>query len=461
LIDEFHAGMWTLESPMNPATSPVLYEEGPAHVDSVLLGFVNQITPKWSTLRHAALLALALPAFLQTDGGNRTTAFTKLAEKACWGPAPLGYGPAVFKHDENVALLTDPNQKRGYYTSTVKQHPDFFHPDFPLFWDGEKHGKFRQLVEKSGFARRYPVDIELARQIPVADGCTVPEEDVFAEHVGKLVQKALWGAEVPPDQVAHLKTYAQYGPLGIFGEVIQPPLSLAGIAGKVKTAADVIAKWGTTAPFADVYLKARDQLVPGDAGFQNGDLLLKGLTVASLFAGLVGTKDATVKCVSMQKQDSRHHALFMKHPEKYLIEMMRFDSAVTSVTDLLQEDTNMIIAGRNVTLAKGTPRQIVLATANRDPAFWQNPSAFDPDRSQLKETLSWNGRAEDVEARNLEKAPRHCPGMCLSLKVAAAVCASFMGVFEELHEQGKVLANDGAVKCNNFGDWNEPNLWTP
>jgi len=464
-FDEFNAGIMAMggDQPFNPATDPLIWETGPLKIESKLKLFdsLNGLLPTWGGIRQLGFTVLGVPAFLLTDGGNRTSYFMASAVKSCWEPDPLAMGPQVWKHSVVAPGMVDPQQKRGYYTATVTQHSDWFDPETILFLDGDRHRKFRDILELSGFARRYNVDVELARQVPVSVGCDIPDGDTFSMHVGKLVQKAIWGAEPPADVMDEILTYGSYGALGIFGVITQAILSPVGIAGQVKTARAKVAAWAETTPFAEVFLKARNELASSDSRFAKDSVMLEGMGVASLFAGLVGTMDMTEKCVKFQKQDMRHRELFLKHPEKYLIEVMRFDSAVTSVTETLQKDTTYIIEGRNITLKAGTPQQLVLATANRDPTFWLRPSEFDPDRAQLEETLSWNGRAVDVEARSLEKAPRHCPGMCLSLKVAAATCASFMGVFEELLEQGKILANDGEVKCNNFGEHDEPELWTP
>jgi hypothetical protein len=170
----------------------------------------------------------------------------------------------------------------------------------------------------------------------------------------------------------------------------------------------------------------------------------------------------TLKCVQFQIEKEGHEALFKENPEKYLVELMRYDSAVTSVTETLAENETLVMEGRTLKFAQGTPVQLVLATANRDPTFWKNPDGFNPQREQLAETLSWNGRVASVEARSFKQAPRHCPGHCLSLKIGAAICSAMMGSFEELHAAGKVLKNGGNVQCNNFNPHREePTLWEP
>merc|ERR1719464_769273 len=228
-----------------------------------------------------------------------------------------------------------------------------------------------------------------------------------------MIMHGIWG-EMPSASVeASLVTYAKFGKFGIFGADIHRILGPTGIAGQIKDASDAVASWAQTTKFAKLALQARDAFAPL---LSDDSLIIDDMTIATLFAGLGGTTDMTLKCIINQKRDPAHERLFKQDPEKYLIELMRMDSAVTSVTELFRDNMTMNLGGRDVNLAKGTPAQLVLTTANRDPTHWDRPDAFDPDRKDLRDTLSWNGKAADAEARSLDNAPRHCPGHCLSLK---------------------------------------------
>jgi hypothetical protein len=450
-FNEFNIDLWSDGKlrPINPATDHDLLNSGP----------MGRFGPTWASLRSAGLVSVLLPTLVKTDNNNRTTWFMQSAQAACWNPVPLAAGPMLFQYRQVEPAVVSPSQKRGYYTSTSPQHPDFFREDGPLFLDGDRHRTYRRLLETAGFARRYPINMGLARSIPSVSGC--PDKATVAKYVGPLVMEGIWG-QAPTEEVeAAMLTYNKYGAFAIFGSLIHSVLGPAGVAEKIKNSAATVATWAQTTVYSELFLQARDYLVPGNPHFTENNLLIEDLTVATLFAGLVGTTDMTEKCVRFQKRDERHHQLFKRDPERYLIELMRYDSAVTSVTELLQQNTTMNLEGRDIQLAAGTPVQLVLATANRDPAHWRSPDTFDPDRQDLRQTLSWNGRAADVEARNLESAPRHCPGFCLSLKVATAVCSAMVGSFEELHVAGKILKENGRVKCNNFGEHQEPPLWNP
>lgn len=456
-FNEFNVWIWSdgETRPINPATDDVLLNNGPVRL-------FTDLTPSWSDLRSAGLTFALLPTLIATDGGNRTTWFNEAAAKTCWDPSPLACGPMLFKYSQVAPALGDPNQKRGYYTATSPQHEDYFDPEGPLFVDGDRHQSLRQLWENAGLARRYPIDLAAIRSIPRLASCTPPDEATVADYVGPLLMKGLWGNEVSAEAKSAMKVYARYGKFTIFGKDIHRfALGPTGISKKIKSAAANVSAWAKTTRFNDVLMKATEAFAPGSPFFQMKNRLTDDLTTASLFAGLVGTSDLTQKCVLYQLRDPAHEALFKKHPERYVVELMRYDSAVTSVTALLQEETLMNLEGRALHLAVGTPVQLVLATANRDPTQWDGPNTFNPDRKDLSNTLAWNGRVADVEARDLSKAPRHCPGHCLSLKVGTAVCAAMMGSFEELFAAGKILGQGGAIICNNFGTHQEPPIWEP
>jgi hypothetical protein len=439
--------------PLNPATDVDLHSNGPA----LDLPF----TLTWKDLADAMAILVLLPTLVLTDGGNRTTWFNTAAQMSCWEPSALADGPMAFKYEEVSVRLSDPAHKRDFYTSTAPQSTNYFSRGALLFVDGERHYATRMLLERAGFARRYPVDLDLLESLPVlqGDGSSVDPTVVLTALI-PIIMKSIWGDAPPAEVVAAVMEYGKYGKYAIFGKVIHDfALGPAGITGKLVDSRQKTADWAKTSDFARILIAARDTFFPGQPHFLDAGQLVSDLADASLFAGLVGSADLVTKCVQYQQRDASHVDLFKADPERYLIELMRYDSAVTSVTEVLQEDANITIDGRRLTLAKGTPQQLVLASANRDPKHWVEPDRFDPSRADLADTLSWNGRAADVEARDLSLAPRHCPGHCLSIKVGAAVCAKLTGALDDLRAAGKV---GGDIKCNNFGaSSTEPDLWEP
>lgn len=414
----------------------------PATLSDNNKGWMLPSGPSTDDVGDALSVGIALPV-MAANGANRTLVMWNYAKSTCWEPAPFHFGPMHFKFEEVNEALADPKQKRGYYTSTTAQSESFFGRNSLLFLDGRRHREMRDLLERTKFARSYPLDFDLVRRADLGDARGGFDQVVKA--VTPLMFKSLLGMMPPADVVEQIQVHAS-SKLMIFGSTIQRVMEPAGRAAKVVQARKVMASWGASTPWMKLMLSKADKKNPL---FQNDKSLVQDLMDAIGFAGLVGTTDMITNCIRMQREDARHKIMFGTNPEKYLIELMRFDSAVTSITDVMRKDTRYEILGRNITFAEGTPRQMGIATANRDPAFWDDPSAFNPVRTDLKSSLSWNGRVKDVEARDFKKAPRHCPGYCLSLKIGAAMCAKFMGSFETL-VHAKIV--DGEIKCDNFGE---------
>jgi len=426
--------------PVNPANNPYLKKNGPS----------GRWGKSWQQQKVGWLTTILLPTFLTTDGGNRTTYWLQSAAVSCWNPAPLGDGPMIFPYSDVSRDLSNPDQKRGYYTATVPQVEQWFLKETPLFLDGETHRGCRHLLKKTGFAFANNVNVAAVQKIQRVSGQKAPGPSEMAAIIGPIVFEQIWGAVPPTSLTSALKDYGSYGPMSIFGKYMYNFVKPMGISGKIARSLDQVSDWALKTPYAKTVqegLKAGY----GSPWQVSNKTLVKVITIASMFAGIVGTSDMTTKCVDYQKKMPGHVDMFKADPEKYLIELMRLDSAVTSITKLLAKTETMNLEGRSIKLAAGTPVQSVIATANRDPVHWTNPEEFDPNRKGQEDMLSWNGNLKDVEAMNLEKAPRYCPGYCLSLKVGAAACARMMGSYDELFAAGKLLANDGKVECNNFG----------
>ena len=135
--------------------------------------------------------------------------------------------------------------------------------------------------------------------------------------------------------------------------MIHKILGPVGIAAKVKAAGIAVGDWAKLTPFRHVLMSARDVHGPANPWFANETKLIADLTLATLFAGVVGTTDMTLKCVKYQmglsqlgaSSAANQQALFAADPERYLVELMRYDSAVTSVTETLGADQTIILEG--------------------------------------------------------------------------------------------------------------------
>lgn len=426
-------GLWKAgeKRPINPATDEALHKKG-------FLLSSDQISDGLS-------LFVALPVMGLSK--NRTKIMSEFAATNCWEAAPFHNGPMIFRYSQVRPRLTDPKQARGYYTATAKQTEVFFDRDLLLFQDGKRHSYVRKLLEKAGFARQYPVDLDLVAEVDtsgVDDGKQIgPDVAVIATI--PVLFKALLGVAPPTDISDALVAHAKKAPPTIFGTAIDRLLSPAGVSSQILAGRKLYTEWGKSTPWMKSYFAAAG---PGSPELKNKTKSALNIMDAATFAGLLGTSTMVQYCVNFQRKDPAHRAMFERDPERYLVELMRFDSAVTSVTEKFRTDTKVTIMGKHITFAKDTPQQLAIASANRDPTHWHNPNSFDPNRADLGDTLSWNGAAHDVENRDFKKAPRHCPGYCLSLKVGAAICSKIVGNFGKLSREKKV---GGPIKCSVFG----------
>ena len=142
--------------------------------------------------------------------------------------------------------------------------------------------------------------------------------------------------------------------------------------------------------------------------------------------------------------------MFRKNSAAYLHELMRLDGAVQQFTTALESETMIVLEGHKVLFPKGQAVNMVMQTANRDPSAFAEPDVFDPDRENIGEMLTWNGKLKHVMARNYSGAPRFCPGYHLSMKVATEVCAQMTkelnqwGGFRQEHKKIEGLVK---IKC--------------
>jgi len=445
---------------INPATNNVLLRESPLPYP------LSAVLFSWDGLLDIVGGFVGLPLF--RDSGNRTSIFSQLAEMGCFETMPLAQGPMVFKYDKVVGDLTDPAQARGYFMSASRQHRQTFNVDSPLFRSSNspQHKDLRVILENISYARQVPVPLDTIKTlVPV-------NRSVDARTIGTWVfafsQLMIYG--VMPDRatIGAVLGYLVPGTLGVFGELtntlIMGPRMVDGEPSMeeqllgYRKAGLAFAK---TTPFAANLTNNRLMLefiekYPGVLAAQpyneflgydtEKDHFLMNLVDAGLFAGLIGTNDATSKCIAYQVRDQNMEDSFNDEPQMFMIELMRYDSAVTSFTATYKEDTDEVLEGKRIKFKKGTPYQSVIAVANRDPVQFPDPHKFDAKRDNPGDVLSWNGKLKDVEKRDLVNAPRHCPGHCLSLKLAATLCARFMGSPDEVFDK---IGTD--INCANAG----------
>ena len=114
--------------------------------------------------------------------------------------------------------------------------------------------------------------------------------------------------------------------------------------------------------------------------------------------------------------------LYRADPRAFIKECVRLDAPVTSATCAFSAPTtvsfNQSCCGSptNHALPEGTLHQYVLSIANRDPAKFRQPDAFDPARAELDDMLGWNGALSSPA-----DYPRICPGRDMSIVIVEAI----------------------------------------
>jgi len=243
--------------------------------------------------------------------------------------------------------------------------------------------------------------------------------------------KGVWQQEASQEVLDLILPYLDLGKTCIFGEVAEG-LGLVK-SDQIMEIRNKNAEFGRQSPrgqklepLLEKYPAVKAQYdrqlpVEGKAPDHAAKLLFNNLGTGVLFAGLLGTTDMTWKCVHYQWRDQAHVRMYRKDKTAYLHELMRYDGAVTSFT-ATSKGERLRLEGYDIDVPAGTYSQMTLATSNRDPHVFKDPDVFNPERSEMGEQLSWNGRLQHVIARNYTGAPRFCPGYHLSVKVAIQVC---------------------------------------
>mmetsp|Transcript_94422 Transcript_94422/g.224919 ORF Transcript_94422/g.224919 Transcript_94422/m.224919 type:complete len:1533 (+) Transcript_94422:40-4638(+) len=387
---------------------------------------------------HTASLATFLPYF-----ANRTTAFSMCAALNCGEPTPFIDGPMKFRYDQVATAQADPAQPRVYSMWSTPPTEECHHWTLPLFLSSgsKEHRQWRMLLDEAGFETMHTQDLteaatlldaawleKLRHALGMKSLLPAPTELEVGRIVVQLVFEGIWRKKMSFNEAYAITPYLEFGKMCIFGKrgkhmgLVQP-LALAGI----KRVALAFARDSPTAEklFKLIQLPKYSDLktLLESSKKPLNDILLQDVMDASLFAGVLGTTDLATKCVKSQFKDGNHVTMFRKDASAYLHELMRTDAAVGQFTTALTKDETWNLEGHKVPFPADQAVTMSLVTANRDPRVFPDPDVFDPDREELGEMLTWNGKLKHVMARNYTGAPRFCPGYHLSMKVAKDVCA--------------------------------------
>jgi len=109
-----------------------------------------------------------------------------------------------------------------------------------------------------------------------------------------------------------------------------------------------------------------------------------------------------------------------RNPMAYIKEACRLNPPVTSATQALKEAATIDLAGRSVSLPRGTLNAYAIGLANRDETVFEQPQLFNPERHDLDKALTWNG-VMSTSGNDEQIYPRLCPGRFLSQEIALSI----------------------------------------
>jgi len=422
-------------------------------------------TPPWSSNMslydstvHAASIATFMPTF-----ANRTTAFSMCATLNCAEPVPFIDAPMVFHYEDVAKAQADPNQPRIYAMLGTPAAEDCHLPTLPLFYSSgsPEHTQWRTLLDEAGFQDMHKQDLpsaaslletawteKIRKLIGARSFLPPPTELEVGKIVLPLVFEGIWRKTMSSSEVLQVLPYLEFGKMCIMGKRGQK----SGIVQTwvVKSSQQAAMAFARGSPTALKLMKliekpqfsALKKILASQPGSLE-DVMLRSVIDASLFAGLLGTTDMATKCVQSQFKDYQHVMMFRKNAGAYLHELMRTDGAVQQFTTTVGKADTWMLEGHKVPFPADQPVTMVISTANRDPKVFPDPDAFDPERDNIGEMLTWNGKLKHVMARNYSGAPRFCPGYHLSMKVATDVCTAMT---QDLNPWGSQQQEKGRIR---------------
>jgi len=167
-----------------------------------------------------------------------------------------------------------------------------------------------------------------------------------------------------------------------------------------------------------------------------------------LYAGYGGTASLTFEALKfiLQAPETRCQ-LFSNDTQAFMLEVARlYPPPVTGLSPFPVQSatTHTLESGREVKLLPGDVVLSLASIANRDPILFEDPKAFKPGRTNGDRLLSWHNEWRDFKdcpsVAGCPKAPRGCPGMFLSMRIATKVVAYFVdGITAAMDKEKKEL----------------------
>lgn len=346
------------------------------------------------------------------------------------------------RHSQVAEMVADPKQARpqqigGGYGECC------FDKTLPVMQSsGEPpHMQVRKLWDTVGLATMHLQDVP---EIPQAEpsglmaarkallhavGMTQPMMDEVATVVAPLFLEMLWGKKPTPEQANTIAAYAPFGGLCIVGHLAA---KLPLLPEKIKSIRAAALDFGKGSPVGSMikeeiqkpeYKELRELYASRPLGVV--DTAVQNLADASLFAGLLGTTTMSLNCLTQMGRGPKFVKMFRENSTAFLMETMRTATAVAGSIQLLREPLKIAVAFEKFELPAGAKLTQLTGLGGYDPNVFPDPTTFNTSRTNLGETMNWNGLTKYVFARDYSRAPRFCPGAAVSVKIAAKVCGHF------------------------------------
>jgi len=416
-----------------------------------VMGLVNAGSPlylAWIWWR-AAISGLTI---LLSHGGSRLGMF--LWEWAAFGSADyFWHGEGIWngKYENCETILKGVQKRSAAFGCVTAPVPDLFASNLLIFLSNEgpesEWAELRKLLHEfflnQGAASYKKRTAELAERINIdwPNGKLSDTSDalVVDKAVAKSVFYVMFGIWIEDSEAELLSRWRSYAGYFVLPRLVQR-LAFNLLINKVKQlradTVGLVEKYGQQQIFIDMNNKLSERyrrptavelcdqmmFVVGFAGIGGTCALVE--STASFLQCKVPKGSAGAKYIKWGEYASTEKMVAKykdgaNGPENYLREVARMDPPVTSACCTLKEETKVTLAGQEFTLPAGYLQQYVVSMANRDETLFPEPSVFNPDRANLKKSLSWNGA---FEGPNDEAVfPRICPGRWLSLTIAKAV----------------------------------------
>lgn len=393
-----------------------------------------------------------LMALILVLGTGGTSAMVGVQSYAYCGEPGLALLPmraiAVTRHPQVAVRVADQHQRRMHILGGGNSEI-CFDPTLPIFMStgSEEHTQSRLLWDRVGMDRMHLEDLPPIGEANVSWKRALtdklgmpPSPGEIALKVAPLFMERLWRKRPTPEQAEIFASYMSYGAPCIMSNILQHVPIWPGLVQHIRATVLEFARDSPVGKAIEeelakpefntlraIYAKAHAQNKPKSVV----DRAIQNLGDASMFAGLVGTTGMTLTCITQQRMYPEHVRLFRQNASSYLWELMRVAPVVGGAQSALAEHLSLRLAGFNMTLKPGTPIFGSSSASGMDPSVFENPTRFDPTRSNLGEMMTWNGKLKHVIARNYSGAPRFCPGQLLSVKIAETVCRHFTQDLQE------------------------------